>query len=608
MWLRVKLSAGLAVLIAMPLMLAFGMMWFSAQGTLRASGTRDLEAATRAVAHGIDARLGFNLTNLKAWSALPVMQDTLIGDNGGDIARTLGAFKAQYPDIAHLVATDAKGIVVAATEASDRRRSLANDDGFAAAMSGRVQQAMQSGRGADTISFTVPVIAGYDGQTVIGTLTGTLDINAVVKIAVAGSTLTGPGNNVVVTRRADGRILFASKRDGMLFDALKTAGVGQTAGSTTIGWKGETYLVSSVVASGKDFAQPVGLAVHGLAPAGAIFAAADRLLLVTLVAGVLAAGLALGLAWHWSTPLVEIESAMARVARGDVTARVGGVAPQHTFAPLARSLEVFRQTKTVRDRLAAREADLTRAKEDAEAALHAKSEHLASLSRALKDQLSTIVELSQAVSRENLSAVTQGRLPSPHAADISRSAAQLLDIVNDLFDLSEAEAGHLRLDESEVDLAALVRDAVVLMSEAADKVKVTLSASGSDDAMRVKADAHKLKQILFNLLSNAVKFTPAGGTVAVALRVDSNGRPTILIDDTGIGMPMNLSPVAFAGRASAQGHHGAGLGLPLVRQLVQLHGGTLEIESEIDRGTTAKVVLPAARLLVQASEAERISA
>ena len=609
MWLRVKLSAGLAVLIVMPLMLAFGVMWFSAQGTLRDSGARELESATRAVAHGIDARLAQNLSNLRAWSLLPVMQDTLIGDNGGDIARMLVGFKAQYKDVASLIVTDAKGVVVAASETADRVGDLARDDGFAAAISGRPYQSAYGLRdGRYTTSFTVPIIAAYDRQTVIGTLTGTLDIDALAQSVIASSALDASGYNAVVTRRSDARIVFASKRDGMLFDALEAAGIGRAAGTRTIGWKGETHLVSSVIAPGKGLVHATGFVVHGLAPAGAIFAAADRLLAVTLIVGLLAAGLALYLAWHWSTPLVEIDDAMTRVAKGDAKARATPLAPRHTFAPLARSLEVFRQTKTVRDRLASREVELTRAKEDAESALHAKSEHLASLSRALKDQLSTIVSLAETVSRENLSAIAQGRLPSPHAADISRSATQLLDIINDLFDLSEAEAGHLTLEEGEVDLAQLVREGAGLMSEAAAKGKVSLSASGVEAAMPIKADAHKVKQILFNLLSNAVKFTPVDGKVGVSLKIDGDGRPVLTVEDTGIGMPANLSPVAFSGQAEAQGHHGAGLGLPLVRQLVQLHGGSLEIESEIDKGTVVRVVLPASRVVPVEPEAERLTA
>ncbi len=608
MWLRGKITAAMAVLIGMPLLLCLGVMWFSASATLRDTSARDLEAATQSVATAIDARIALDLTHLRAWSALPVMQDTLIADDGGDVASTIAALKTRYNDFSKLVVADARGVVIAATAKEDRGLDLSTDDGHVAAMSGRVQQSAYGARtpsSTETIAFTVPLIAAYDRQSVIGTLTGTLDVETLMSSVVASSTLAKAGHNVVVTRRSDGRIAFAAKRDGTLFDALKAAGIVRGGGATTIDWKAEPYLVASVVPTGKTLVHETGFAVLGLAPAAAIFSAADRLLNVTMLVGVIAAVLALYLAWHWSTPLVQLETTMSRVARGDVSARAVAVAPQHTFAPLARSVEVFRQTKIVRDRLVAREADLARAKEDAESALHKKSEHLASLALAFKTQMSAIVELADAINRENLQAIAAGRMPSGHAGNISRAGVQLLAVINDLFDLSEAEAGHLSLDETEIDLSLLVRDSVDLMNDAAAKAKVSMSIEGADSALPVRADGHKLRQVMFNLLSNAIKFTPEAGQVKISLRTDAYGRPAVAIEDTGIGMPANLSPVAFSSDKTA---HGPGLGLPLVRRLVELHQGSFEIDSEVGRGTIATVALPVERLVVAPVERERLSA
>jgi two-component system cell cycle sensor histidine kinase PleC len=131
--------------------------------------------------------------------------------------------------------------------------------------------------------------------------------------------------------------------------------------------------------------------------------------------------------------------------------------------------------------------------------------------------------------------------------------------------------------------------------------------------MFVRADAQKLKQILFILLSNAVKFTPEQGRVDVMLKTDTSGRPAIVIADTGIGMPPNLTPHAAApfgaaAEATSHGRHGAGLGLPLARQLIEMHDGALEIESEAHKGTTITVSLPASRLIASGAEAERLIA
>jgi signal transduction histidine kinase len=304
--------------------------------------------------------------------------------------------------------------------------------------------------------------------------------------------------------------------------------------------------------------------------------------------------------------------AMTRLAQGDIFWRMPTVLPHHAFAEMARSLEIFRQTKIVRDKVVSREQGLLRAKEDAESSARAKSEHLASLSRELKSQLTAIVGLSELINRESLAAA--GNLQhAGYAKDIARCGVQLLSVINDLFDLSEAEAGHLELNESTVDLGDLVRQSVLTMDDAGRMARVSISSAGCGEVVMAGVDAQKLKQVLFNLLSNAVKFTTAGGHVCARLTVSSDGRPTIAIEDNGIGMPANLSPAALApfsvsDDALNHGRHGAGLGLPLVRRLVDLHDGTVEIESEVGKGTTVTIALPASRLVTQAESERRLSA
>jgi signal transduction histidine kinase len=251
--------------------------------------------------------------------------------------------------------------------------------------------------------------------------------------------------------------------------------------------------------------------------------------------------------------------------------------------------------RIVRDKVGAREKELLRAKEHAETALKVKSEHLATLSHALSEQLSTIMRLSDLINREALEAV-KDESRSTYAKDIARTGAKLLAVLNDLFDLSEVEAGHVRLTETATDLTQLVRESCERMQQAAFDARVTLGRDGIDEPLLVRCDVPKMKQVMANLLSNAVKFTPAGGLVTVHVRVSAGGGPAIAIEDTGIGMPASLTPAATP---ADTGGHGAGLGLPLARQLVDLHNGTLEIESEVGAGTTVTVTLPAHRLIAQ---------
>ncbi len=607
MWLRIKLTAVFAVCIALPLGLVLCAVWVGGNESLRVFAERDLKAATQSVAATIEARLALDLTHLKTFGGLPVMQDTLIADGGGEIARVLGELKTQYPEFVELTVTDARGAVIAATSKADIGRPAAAEEGFRSAASGTVYQGPLVVRDAPaktTISFTVPLTAAYDRQTVIGTLFGVVDFAVLVKAAKAQSILASDQNVILVARRQDGRTGFATRSDGALIDAIqRVSSRGDGAGE--ISWRESSYFVSSAPSKGKGLVRDPGFTVRTVAPAETALGAVDQMLTIAATVAVMGGILALAFAWRWATPLVQLGTAMGRVAHGEA-ARAPQVAPTNTFAPLVRSFESLRQTKSMHTWLVGRERELLREKEAAERALHEKSEHLASLSRALKGQLATIVELSEAINTQALTSAT-GLSRANQAKDISRSGMQLLAVINDLFELSEAEAGRSPLRDGDVDLAALVRESVDVMRDAAHKARIFLACDGAAEELFVRADAQKMKQVMFNLLSNAVKFTPEHGRVHVTLKTDVNGRPAIVIADTGIGMPATLTPLASpfsaVDDANTHGRHGAGLGLPLARQLVEMHDGTLEIESEAGKGTTVTVALPVQRLIAKSEDA-----
>jgi signal transduction histidine kinase len=601
MWLRGKINAALLICIGGPLALGFGAIWFGTQETMHRAGSHEIETATAAAASAIEDRAGLNLRHLTAWSKLSVMQDVLIGGEGGELSRTLASFAKQYPDFASLIVTDAQGAIVASS--ANLQGSISADDGFRTAASGRIYQsplALRPGDKKETLSFTVPLIARHDGQTVIGTLTGILDIGAILKTVLAPTALAADGNALVLTKK-NGQVAFASRTDATLLEALHDAPV-----DGTIAWRGEPHFVASIALKRKSLPQDLGLTATGITPAAAILAATDALSNRFLIVAGLAVIAAFVLAWIWTTPLVDLGLAMEALSRGNSLYRGPKTKETDAFHPMARAFEMFRQMKIVRDKLWARERDLTRAKEDAEAALKAKSEHIASLSHALSEQLSTIMRLSELINRETLEAAT-GETRSTYAHEIGRTGASLLAVINDLFDLSEVEAGHVVLKESSVDLTKLVSECCTDAQPAAFKAQVTLGHDGITSPMIVRCDAPKMKHVLANLLSNAIKFTPEGGLVTVHLRLSGEGCPIVSVQDTGIGMEPSLTPVAATiVDTNAPGHHGAGLGLPLARQLVELHQGALEIESEPGVGTVVTVALPAERLV--ATAAERLSA
>lgn len=599
MWLRGKINAALLLCIGAPLALGFAAIWYGAQETMREAGTRDIATATRAAAAAIEDRAGLDLAHLTAWSKLSAMQDVLIADEGGEIARTLTGLAATYKDFAALTVTDAQGNVVAAVGEAQQGANLAADEGFRTAASGRTHQSafgLQTGMLKETVSFAVPLIARHDGQTVIGTLSGVLDFAAIVKAVTAPSTLSTEGNAFVLTKRS-GQIVYASRTDSTLLEAFRNA-----RNATELAWQGAPYFAATATLKKKTLPQDLNLSIQAITPAGAILATTDALTNTFLIVAGTAVAAAFWLAWHWTTPLVALGKAMEALAGGNVLYRGPRTKPTDAFAPMARAFEVLRQMRVVRDKLGARERELARAKEAAETALHAKSEHIASLSQALSAQLSTIMRLSDLINREALEAAT-GETRSSYAKEIGRTGAALLAVINDLFDLSEVEAGHVALAETSTDLTELVRATCDQAQAAAFEAQVTLGREGINQPLPVRCDAKKLRQALANLLSNAIKFTPAGGLVTVHLKVSADGNPVIAVEDTGIGMTPNLTPVAATlDDPQAPGHHGAGLGLPLARELVELHEGTLDIESEQGKGTIATITLPANRLVVTEDE------
>lgn len=254
-----------------------------------------------------------------------------------------------------------------------------------------------------------------------------------------------------------------------------------------------------------------------------------------------------------------------------------------------------------------REAELHGAKELAEVASRTKTEFLANMSHELRTPLTAIIGFAE---------VLEGEMFGPHtnpaykeyAADIRDSGMHLLEIINDILDVSKIEAGKVELHEEAVEVDRLVEAALTLVRERADEGGLTLVNKVVAGPLLV-VDPRLLKQILVNLLSNAVKFTPLGGTVTVesGRLADDNGF-ALRVSDTGIGIaPEDIETVMLPFRQAdgtlSRTHEGTGLGLPLARSLAQLHDGDIVLSSEPGVGTTASLLLPAKRVVeLQAAE------
>ncbi|WP_119681137.1 sensor histidine kinase [Indioceanicola profundi] len=291
------------------------------------------------------------------------------------------------------------------------------------------------------------------------------------------------------------------------------------------------------------------------------------------------------LSWAPSTPGTELMEFL-------VTGILGVVVL--VFVLAARVLRAWQQTQSA----------LQEALRSAEAASEAKSLFLATMSHELRTPLNAIIGFSELM-RDGV----WGPLPERYrgyAADIHASGYHLLGLVSDVLDFSKVAANRLELQPEPLEIAVAVSEAVRMVQADADTLGVDLRIDLPANPPRLIADAQRLRQMLLNLLSNAVRFTPAGGQVTVRASVGEHLR--IEVVDTGCGMrpedvPVALEPFRQVDGSLARRHQGTGLGLPLTRSLINLHGGELLIESMPGLGTTAALVFPASRLVAAEEKA-----
>src|SRR5438874_2141142 len=245
------------------------------------------------------------------------------------------------------------------------------------------------------------------------------------------------------------------------------------------------------------------------------------------------------------------------------------------------------------------EAALRQAKEQADAASRGKSEFLGTMSHELRTPLNAIIGFTE-IMKEGV----MGPLDNPHyrsyITDIHFSSTHLLNLINEILDVTKAEAGKLEVQEQVFDLRDVVEAVVRISGPPIDKAGVTVGIDLPPDLPRLQADEGKTRQVFFN----AVKFTPAGGRIDISGRFDRERGLSVTVADTGIGIAPEdlnrvLEPFVQVDSSLSRRHQGTGLGLPAVKGIMELHRGTIELQGTLGRGTRATITFPPDRAVLE---------
>ena len=256
---------------------------------------------------------------------------------------------------------------------------------------------------------------------------------------------------------------------------------------------------------------------------------------------------------------------------------------------------------TMRKRM---EMSLRVAKDQADAANTAKSAFLANMSHELRTPLNAILGFSEIMMNGTFGKIQNERYIE-YMEDIHMSAAHLLEIINDVLDMSKIEAGRVELDETDIDVHELVESATRIISSRAFSAGIEVETDIESDIPKIKGDTRLIKQILINLLSNSVKFSDSDTKITVRAYLDEDLGITIIVKDGGKGIPKEkiqeamepFGQIRDPSHASEHGEKGTGLGLPLAKAMMDLHGGVLHLQSKLGEGTTVSLYFPRQRVI-----------
>lgn len=255
------------------------------------------------------------------------------------------------------------------------------------------------------------------------------------------------------------------------------------------------------------------------------------------------------------------------------------------------------------------EVTLRLAKEQADAANHAKSTFLANMSHELRTPLNAIIGFSEMMMKETFGPLANEKYKE-YLGDIHLSARHLLEIINEVLDMSKIEAGRVELDEEPFDIGQLIQAVSRMMASRAFSAGLKIEEVVPDDLPPLCADPRLVRQILINLVGNAVKYSGNGGAITMAASLNAEGGLRLTVADTGVGIARDrikdaLEPFGQVSKPQ-DNSGGTGLGLPLAKAMAELHGGVLLLESDVGKGTIVTVDFPAWRTYTRAEQKDTV--
>jgi signal transduction histidine kinase len=303
-------------------------------------------------------------------------------------------------------------------------------------------------------------------------------------------------------------------------------------------------------------------------------------LFVGVAGGSLVLALLLGFILSWSLigPIQRTENRLAEIAAGDFS--------RHVDVPNRDELGVLAaNVNRMND-------ELGRLYQELETVSRHKSEFLANMSHELRTPLNAIIGFSDVLHEQMAGELNEQQLE--YVGDVLEAGRHLLSLINDILDLSKIEAGHMELELSDVSVPDVLQSGLTMHGERAARGGITLVLSVAPDEITVQADERKVRQVVFNLLANAIKFTPPDGRIDVSAHL-ADGLVEVAVTDSGAGIrPEDLDVIfeEFRQASGDAGREGTGLGLPLSRKFIELHGGRLWVESVVGAGSTFRFTLP----------------